>query len=45
MNGMQSHSQASTHASIYLGMLPSHVQNFAFFSKMFSLMTGLLLKM
>ena len=28
MNGMQSHSHAPTHTSIYLGMLLSHVQNF-----------------
>ena len=45
MNGVQSHSHAPTHTSIYLGVLSSHAQNFAFFSKMFSLMTDLLLKM
>ena len=28
MNGVRSHSRAPAHASIYLGMLSSHVQNF-----------------
>ena len=28
MNGVQSHSHAPNHASFYLGVLSSHVQNF-----------------
>ena len=37
VNGVQSHSHAPTHTSIYLGMLSSHVQKFMWQVKKFVL--------